>query len=157
MAGSYLDLQARLAHDLATSLAVLLRYEDRNSMAFSVEARVPFLDYRLVEFAFSVPYIYKIHEGWSKWLLRQAMEGVMPESVRLRKDKLGFPTPQLHWLRQNRDNIMGLFSDQGFKAARHIDNRYIVAHLDRLLVDESSAADLWRFINLEFWMRAFEL
>lgn len=73
----------------------LLRYEDRNSMAFSVEARVPFTDYRIVEKAFS-PAMQglKIHKGWPKWVLREAGQGLIPDDIRWRRDKMGFGTPE---------------------------------------------------------------
>jgi asparagine synthase (glutamine-hydrolysing) len=73
----------------------LLRFEDRNSMAFGVEARVPFTDYRLVELAFRGDLQdLKIHEGWPKWILRKAGEGLVPEDILWRKDKMGFGTPE---------------------------------------------------------------
>lgn len=78
----------------------LLRYEDRNSMAFSIESRVPFLDYRLVEFVFSLPSSFLIKEGYTKAILREGMKGIIPESVRIRKSKLGFATPEQIWVEQ---------------------------------------------------------
>lgn len=75
------------------SLPYLLKAEDRNSMAHSIEARVPFTDYRLVDYVFSIPAVYKIHHGWTKWLLRLAMRELLPDQILWRKDKLGFATP----------------------------------------------------------------
>jgi asparagine synthase (glutamine-hydrolysing) len=73
-------LPERLYYDLTVfNLPQLLRYEDRNSMAFSIESRVPFLDYRLVEFISSLPSSMKIRHDWTKWVLRQAMAEVLPE------------------------------------------------------------------------------
>ncbi len=80
-------------------LPLYLRVEDRSSMANSVESRVPFLDYRLVEFALRLPSTELMDGGWNKWLLRRAMQGRIPESVRLRPDKMGFPLPLAQWLR----------------------------------------------------------
>lgn len=78
-------------------LPALLRYEDRSSMAFSIESRLPFLDYRLVELALSIEESQLIRDGWSKALLRAAMKGVLPERIRWRRSKLGFdaPSPRL--------------------------------------------------------------
>lgn len=76
----------------------LLRYEDRNSMAFSLESRVPFLDYRLVEFVFGTPASFKIRKGYTKAILRDSMKGILPDSVRIRKSKLGFATPEKRWI-----------------------------------------------------------
>jgi len=78
-----------------TSLPNLLHYEDSNSMAFSVESRVPFLDHRLVEFTFSLDNESKIFNGVTKRILRDAMKGIIPDSVYHRKDKKGFVTPGL--------------------------------------------------------------
>jgi asparagine synthase (glutamine-hydrolysing) len=76
-----------------TPLPLYLRVEDRNSMANSVEVRLPFLDYRLVEFAFRLGPEWKVRGPWNKVLLRGAMKGCIPEIVRARPDKMGFPTP----------------------------------------------------------------
>jgi asparagine synthase (glutamine-hydrolysing) len=83
-----------LFHYMMTySLPHLLKGEDRNSMAHSIEARVPFTDYRLVDYVFSLPGIYKIRHGWTKWLLRLAVEDLLPPTIVWRADKLGFATP----------------------------------------------------------------
>jgi asparagine synthase (glutamine-hydrolysing) len=84
-----------------TSLPALLHYEDRNSMAHSVESRVPFLDYRLVEYVFSLPDDQKIRNAVTKFVLRNAMEGILPDTVRGRMDKMGFVTPEEEWLKGN--------------------------------------------------------
>lgn len=76
----------------------LLRFADRNSMAFSREVRLPFLSHELVEFVFALPDTYKLHAGWTKRILRQAMVGIVPDPVRLRVDKLGFQPPQEEWM-----------------------------------------------------------
>lgn len=76
-----------------STLPLLLHLEDRNSMAHSVEARVPFLDYRLVEFCVNIPSEQKIHGGLSKIILREAMQDHIPTEILNRKDKIGFDTP----------------------------------------------------------------
>jgi len=80
------------------NLPQLLRYEDRNSMGFSVEARVPFTDYRLVEYVLNMPSCYKIHNGWTKYILRKAFEDLLPSGIIWRRDKIGFETPEKNWL-----------------------------------------------------------
>lgn len=82
-----------------TSIPGLLHYEDRDSMAFSIEARTPFLDYRLIELAFQQPPELKIDGALTKVVLRDAMRGILPERVRTRRDKKGYPTPFVHWSR----------------------------------------------------------
>jgi asparagine synthase (glutamine-hydrolysing) len=81
-------------------LPTYLRVEDRNSMAHSVEARVPFLDYRLVTLAVNLPMEWKLRGRWNKYVLREAMRGTIPESVRTRLDKMGFPTSAARWFRE---------------------------------------------------------
>jgi asparagine synthase (glutamine-hydrolysing) len=79
------------------NLPLYLRVEDRNSMAHSVEARLPFLDFRLVTLAYSLPANWKMRGPWNKFVLREAMRGRIPESVRARRDKMGFPTSLRRW------------------------------------------------------------
>jgi asparagine synthase (glutamine-hydrolysing) len=92
-------LHDRLYQSIETSLPSLLRYEDRNSMAFSIESRVPFLTPTLVNFMFSLPEEYIIAaDGTSKAIFRKAMRGIVPDSILDRRDKIGFATPELSWL-----------------------------------------------------------
>lgn len=97
------DLNETLFHYMsAYALPYLLKGEDRTSMAHSIEARAPFTDYRLVDYVSSLPGIYKIRHGWTKWLLRLAVRDLLPSEIVWRKDKLGFATPrwaskQLEW------------------------------------------------------------
>lgn len=93
-----------------TSLPYLLRAEDRNSMAFSIEARVPFTDFRLVDYVFALPSVYKFHNGWTKWLLRLAVQDFLPSEITWRKDKKGFSTPS--WI--SRDEEWNLWLQENF-------------------------------------------
>jgi asparagine synthase (glutamine-hydrolysing) len=94
------SLEASLRGSVERSpLPLYLRVEDRNSMAHSVEARLPFLDYRLVSMAFQLGADWKLRGPWTKYLLREAMRGCIPESVRTRPDKMGFPAPAGRWFR----------------------------------------------------------
>jgi asparagine synthase (glutamine-hydrolysing) len=96
---SELGLDAALKFSIEReNLPVYLRVEDRNSMAHSVEMRLPFLDYRLVSYLFHLPANWKMREGWNKYVLREAMRRKIPESVRRRSDKMGFPVPHNRWL-----------------------------------------------------------
>jgi asparagine synthase (glutamine-hydrolysing) len=79
-------------------LEELLRYADRNSMAHGREVRLPFLNYELVEFLFSLPSDFKIRQGWTKWILRKSMEKALPASITWRPDKVGLEPPQLSWM-----------------------------------------------------------
>jgi asparagine synthase (glutamine-hydrolysing) len=89
----------RKAEIFRVHLPRLLKWEDRNSMAFSVESRVPFLDYRLVELLLSIPPEMNMRRGWTKYLFRKAMNGKLPDAICWRKDKKGFETPQSKWMK----------------------------------------------------------
>ncbi len=92
------------------SLPHLLKYEDRNSMAHSIEARVPFTDYRLVDYVFAIPAAYKIHRGWTKWLLRLAVKDLLPPEIVWRRDKLGFAAPA--WI--SREDVWNIWLERTF-------------------------------------------
>ena len=79
-------------------LQELLRYADRNSMAHSREVRVPFLSHELVNFLFTLPAQFKIHDGWTKWIMRKSFDQVLPKEIAWRKDKIGYEPPQKNWL-----------------------------------------------------------
>ena len=83
---------------IESGLEELLRYADRNSMAHGREVRLPFLDHNLVEFIFSLPSNFKINDGWTKWLLRKAMDKKLPGEIVWRKDKVGYEPPQQQWM-----------------------------------------------------------
>ena len=67
-------------------------------MAHGIEIRLPFLNHELVQFLFSLPSSLKIHQGWTKWILRQSMASYLPAEIIWRKDKIGFETPQKNWM-----------------------------------------------------------
>ena len=95
-----MHLRAVLARSVTENpLPLYLRVEDRNSMAHSVEARVPFLDHRLVGLAFALRAHWKLRGPWNKHVLREAMRGRIPESARSRIDKMGFPTSSREWFK----------------------------------------------------------
>ena len=93
------DLKEHLKFALMhRGLNELLRYADRNSMANSIEVRLPFLSHELVEFVFSLPEHYFINNGWTKIILRKSMKGKIPKSIQWRKDKIGYEPPQAKWM-----------------------------------------------------------
>ena len=139
------------------ALPSLLRYEDRNSMAHSVESRLPFLDYRLVEWVFSTPIEAKISGSTTKAVLRSATKGLLPEAVRTRRDKIGFSTPLDVWLRTElRDYVVEMVNSDTFQARQYFDHdnlkRTLQVHLDG---SKDMSQVIWRWINLELWHRAF--
>ena len=93
-------LRRQLAEQLLyNSLPMLLRYADRNAMAFSRETRFPFLDHELVDWAISLPESLLVRAGWQKYVLRRAIDGIAPPSVQWRTDKVGYAAPLDRWLR----------------------------------------------------------
>jgi asparagine synthase (glutamine-hydrolysing) len=134
-----------------------LRPEDRNTMSQSIESRSPFLDYRLAEFAFSLPNRFKIRNGLGKWILREAMKGILPEDVRTRKDKAGFIAPADVWFRTtNRDQVHDLLNSNSFRSRGLFDiaqvNRMFQEHLQGAINHQMV---LWQLVNLELWFRQF--
>lgn len=87
---------------LFSGLQELLRFADRNSMAHSREVRLPFLSHELVEFLFTLPSHFKMHDGWSKYILRQSQTNRLPEEICWRKEKIGYVTPQDRWFESKR-------------------------------------------------------
>lgn len=138
-------------------LPSLLRYEDRNSMAFSVEARLPFLDYRLVEFIFGLPNEQKIRDGTTKIVLRNAMENIIPEKVRSRMDKMGFVTPQEVWFRTEcASQVNEILKSDSFRQRPYFKPDAVWKYYKAFQKDViGNSSFLWRCINLELWMRQF--
>lgn len=95
------SLNKRLHNDTFTNLVTLVHFADHTSMAHSIESRMPFLDYRLVEFLSSIPSCYKIRDGWTKYIARLAFDKKLPDSIVWRKDKMGWPIPQEKWFKGN--------------------------------------------------------
>ncbi len=136
-----------------SNLAMLLHWEDRNSMAHSIEARVPFLDHPLVEFDLALGNDHKIVGGDTKRVLRKGMAGILPEVVKERRDKLGFATPEQIWFR---GPLRGLVEDGIEQALAHypgLMNADGVRALAREMLDGDRPVDftLWRIVNLGIW------
>ena len=130
------------------SLRSLLRYEDRNSMWFSVEARTPFSDdINLIELQVRIPSVYKIRNGWSKFLLRNAVRGILPNEIVWRRDKKGFLTPEKEWILDR----WNYFEDIIFSEREFFDPEKVLKFKSQLLNEGS----LWRFINIGLWKKVF--
>jgi asparagine synthase (glutamine-hydrolysing) len=143
---------------LLDTLPTLLRLEDRSSMAFSLEARVPLLDHKLVEYGVSLPDDLKVHNGWSKYAVRQAMRELLPESVRLRKSKLGFAAPDHAWPSQElRCQVTELIQDD-LRCRKYVDQAALRRWYKSgraTTANTESYLGLFRILSLEMWMRAF--
>jgi len=147
--------QQSLVLVLVKSLPALLHYEDRDSMAHSVESRVPFLDYRLVELVLSLPTEFKIKNAITKRVLRDALSPIIPEKIVRRMDKIGFATAEEKWLRENPDVFRKALSD-AVSASDGILNENALVYFDRVINGEEPFSELiWRWICFGTWMRRF--
>ncbi|GAC1657293.1 MAG: asparagine synthase (glutamine-hydrolyzing) [Candidatus Dormibacteraceae bacterium] len=151
------NLKQRLLQDLTIfSLPSLLRYEDRNSMAFSVESRVPYLDQELVEWIFRLPESAIIKGGWSRAILRDGLRGLLPDRIRLRRWKVGFTTPEFRWLRAERAWMQGLLRSPLFCSRPYWDGLGVADAFDAICDDRLREHPfIWRTVNLEVWLRVF--
>lgn len=144
---------AMLGH---TSLPMLLHWEDRDSMAHSVESRLPFLDYRLVELVMGLPADYRIAGATTKRVLREAMRGVLPESIRTRMDKLGFATPEEVWVRSEAPDAFRAEARRAVESSRGILNARALERAEAIISGrEPFSFLLWRMISFGRWMERF--
>ncbi len=145
------NLHDSLRFHLSRRLQELLRYEDRNSMAFSVETRHPFLDFRLVELVLSLPDWQIVGDGYRKQVLRQALSDVIPHEVLARRDKIGFQTPR-SWTRstQFRENLLDLLGRTPKPLARVLRVEK-VKKMVRHPLTRRREKELWRIYCLLLW------
>lgn len=138
-----------------TSLPTLLRYEDRNSMAHSVESRLPFLTTRIAEYAFSLPETYLLTDrGLSKAVLRSALTGTVPPQILQRRDKVGFETPQTKWLLESGSWVDALLDgfDPGLVPMFKLD-RVRASWRTEISSKSSQAFALWRLLSTLSWIQ----
>lgn len=139
---------------LYNNLPMLLRYEDRNSMAHSVESRLPFLDYRLVEFVQSLPDDYKIHQGQTKSILRNSMKNILPDQIRTRMDKIGFETPEEKWEKEHTSEFRAMIKDS-IEKTNGIINEKALSYFDDVVLGSKLDFTVWRIINFGKWYDMF--
>jgi len=154
------NLGQRLKDDLTKwSLPILLRYEDKNASAHSVETRLPFLDYRLVEIVASMPLNQKLRNGWTKYILRKAMRKILPEKIRLRKEKIGFVTPEKVWFKSTLKNEVNQIFNQAAFLPKYILMDKLKNSWQKYLRGQiiHSYDIYFRFFILERWARIFNL
>jgi asparagine synthase (glutamine-hydrolysing) len=151
-------LQDALINHFEYKLEHLLKWEDRNSMWFSLEARVPFLDYRLVERTLSLPDEWIMHEGMTKHILRESMKGTLPEEIRMRRDKVGFETPEDEWFRTPlfQKYIQDMFSSPAFASRGVADAKKVREMYQKHLSRQGNySREIWKLIHLEKWYQHF--
>ncbi len=142
-----------------SNLTMLLHWEDRNSMAHGIEARVPFLDHNLVEFSIGLGESHKIVYGDTKRVLRRAMAGMLPPAVANRRDKLGFATPEQTWFRGPlRQAIEAGVEDTlaRFPGLLHSQNTRRLTQ-QMLTGDRPLDFTTWRIVNVGIWGRVFDV
>ena len=142
-----------------TSLPMLLRYEDRDSMAHSVESRVPFLTPDLVSFVLALPEEFIIdQEGTSKAVFRHAMRGLVPDAVLNRKDKIGFATSEQRWLTTLRPWVEKTLQSDAAAAIPALD-RSVVRSEWHAVIEGSTRFDfrIWRWLNLIRWAESYQV
>ena len=140
-----------------TSLPELLRFEDRNSMRFSIESRTPFADdINLIEYVFNIPSPYKIHNGWSKYLLRESMKGIIPDEIKLRTDKIGFATPEYEWLK---DIKPLLFSANNPDLNELLNMSKLEKDWDTIYKRQSKVGitQVWKYISFILWFNQYSV
>jgi asparagine synthase (glutamine-hydrolysing) len=148
-------LDRLLAADMTTYLHELLMKQDQMSMAASIESRVPFLDHRLVEFAAALPERAKLRGVTTKWVLRRAMQGRLPEQI-LRRPKMGFPVPVGAWLRGGfRHLVDDLVLGPRARARGVFDPAFVREIVARHDAGEDHSERLWALMNFEIWQRRF--
>lgn len=146
------------------TLPCCLRAEDRQTAAFGLENYLPFLDHRVVEFMFRIPGDLKFRNGISKFLLREAMRGVLPESTRTRIKKTGWNAPAHQWfIGAGAKLLQALIHSPEFRAARYYDKRVLKKLIDehvRIIGNEELKDNhmmfFWQLLNLEIWLRWLE-
>jgi asparagine synthase (glutamine-hydrolysing) len=150
------NLANRLSYDLlAGSIIELLKYEDTNSMAFSIESRVPFLFHPMIEYLFKLPMSTKINGRWTKYILRESMKGILPERIRMRRGKLGFPAPSEEWAKKLIKERAGLCIEIVTYAKDYVDLKNFEA-LCRSILAKGRSEDIelfWRILVLSKWIQ----
>ncbi len=145
----------QLVQTFHTSLPNLCRYGDHNSMAHSVEMRMPFLDRRIADYALSLPASLVFAGGVTKRVLRAAVRGIVPDRVLDRREKVGYETPERAWFNDpaGRTSIARVVLDPSVRAS----GRYDTAALERDFAagSWSDVSALWRVVNVELWLRSF--
>jgi asparagine synthase (glutamine-hydrolysing) len=154
--GQSTTLDRLLYTDIKTYLVELLMKQDQMSMAASIESRVPFLDHHLVEFAAALPPRMKLRGFSTKWILREAVKGLLPPDI-LTRSKMGFPVPFGVWMRGSAANLArDILLDSRTRQRGITDAKAVSALIEGHAAGASDGADaLWSLINLELWYRTF--
>jgi len=143
------DLNSSLAKHFQWKLEHLLKSEDRNSMAFSLEARVPYLDHRLVEYLLSLQDDLKIDLGETKYLEKVALGHFSTEKITKRKDKKGFETPMKHWMKESR------WKDLGDRSFARLQKDFPDVFASGRNKEPRRHESAWKMISLSKWQEMY--
>jgi asparagine synthase (glutamine-hydrolysing) len=152
------SLNGMLANEFYnTRLKTYLKCEDRCSMWHSVESRTPFADdINLIEYGFQIPGAYKIHDGITKFILREAVQNYIPAAIKNRKDKMGYTIPHNQWITEMKDQLQPIFDDslKDFINVKSLQKDY-----DQLfnIADKSYDSRVFKFISFAIWKKQFKL
>jgi len=143
---------------LSTNLPMLLHWEDRDSMAHAIEARVPFLDHRLVELVLGLPDGFKICGATTKMVLREAMRGILPDAIRSRTDKIGFATAEEQWVRYEVPKAFRSSLEEAVQVSDGVLRQHALRVLDDIIDGRRAFSFLpWRMICFGAWMKRFDV
>ena len=152
------DARRYILDSMQCGMQALLHFEDRDSMAFSIESRVPFLDYELVETVFQMPFEHKIRKGITKAVMRDGLKGVLPEKIRNRYSKLGFTTPEDKWINENYEGYRRELEMACSRLSPLLDKEKVMNWFDR---NKGKAARgdfmIWRIICAGRWAGIFKV
>lgn len=143
-------LNKKLKNDSVTGLINLIHFSDSRSMLFSIESRMPFMDYKLVEFTAKIPACYKIHKGWTKYFARLAFEDKLPENICWRKDKMGWPVPDKRWF----EGELNEFINLQIKSSNFIKTEIKDFKVEDI-VKEVGVDKAIRLLNIATWEKTF--
>ena len=147
---SYNDISILQKNEIESSqLPHLLKYEDRNSMANSIESRLPFLDYKLVELSLNTNNSLKIKDGWTKFILRKAAETILPKEIVWRKAKLGFNAPEKTWTKE--------FENEMIKEIQQSEILNNFIDFKKLYFKKLDLRTKWRLYNFSAWEKEFKV
>jgi asparagine synthase (glutamine-hydrolysing) len=135
----------------SVQLPRLLRYDDRNSMRHAIETRVPFLDHRVVELALSLPGDYKIRDGWTKYVLREAFSDALPSEVAWREEKIGYEAPESTWLNAHEPQMIEEIRGSQI-LGEIVDTARLTANYCGLSLKER-----WSYYSVAVWERVYRV
>lgn len=135
----------------------LLHYEDRNSMAFSVEARVPFLDADFMEGVFAMPFTVKMKDGKTKWVMRSGLEQLLPAAITTRYDKMGFVTPEDQWILAHKQELEPVLEQAAYTLAPIVDGKRFLQWYKGKQKIQRGDFRIWRLLCAAEWVRMFQV